>query len=144
MPNTRSNATSEFLSLSNLKPKRKLAHDDSIRIAKKQKRCPVRRKKVDANNCSFSLDENDDIHDVTSVTDECDVAQAHKNFIEEISNATFVLDDGEQEQAHERVNLSLNMSLEMEEVGGNGNDLEFVNNPEDANVVIDKDNSEDC
>ena len=73
MPSTRSNATSEFLSLSNLKPKRKLAHDDSIRIAKKQKRCPVRRKVVDANNCSFSLDENDDTQDVTCVTD---VAQA--------------------------------------------------------------------
>ena len=87
----------------------------------------LRRKKVDANNGSFSLDENDDTQDVTSVTDECDVAQAHKNFIEEISNATFVLDDGEQEQAH----LSLNMSLEMEEVGGNGNDIEFENNPEE-------------
>ena len=45
----------------------------------------------------------------TSVTDEFDVAQAHRNLIEEISNATFVLDDGEQEQAHERVNSSLDM-----------------------------------
>ena len=35
MPNTRGNATSKLLSLSNLKLKRKLAHDDSIRIAKK-------------------------------------------------------------------------------------------------------------
>ena len=110
MTNTRSNATSEFLSLSNLKPKRKLAHDDSIRIAKKQKRCPVRKKKFDDNNGSFSLDQNDDTQDVTSATDECDFAQAIQNFIEEISNATFVLDDGEQEQAHERVNLGLNMS----------------------------------
>ena len=51
-------------------------------------------------------------------------------FIEEISNATFVSDDVQQEQAHERVNLSLNMSLEIEEVGGNGTDLEFENNTE--------------
>ena len=41
----------------------------------------LRRKNVDANNGSFSLDENDDTQDVTSVTDECDVAQAHKNFV---------------------------------------------------------------
>ena len=52
-------------------------------------------------------------------------------FIEEIPNATFVSDDVQQEQAHERVNLSLNMSLEIEEVGGNGTDLEFENNPEE-------------
>ena len=35
----------------------------------------------------------------------------HNTLIHSISNATFVLDDGEQEQAHEMVNLSLNMSL---------------------------------
>ena len=80
----------------------------------------LRRKKVDAKNGSFSLDENDDTQDVTSVTDECDVAQAHKNFIEEISNATFVLDDGEQEQAHERVNLSLNISFTYNETSSDG------------------------
>ena len=45
MPDTRSNATFEFLSLSNVKPKRKLHHDDSIRLAKRQKRCPLRKKK---------------------------------------------------------------------------------------------------
>ena len=77
----------------------------------------LRRKKVDANNGSFSLDENDDTQDVTSVTD---AAQAHKNFIEEISNATFVLDDGEQEQAHERVNLSLNISFTYNETSSDG------------------------
>ena len=69
----RSNATSKFLSLSNWKPKRKLAHDDSITIVKKQKRCPVRRKKVDINNCLFSSDVNDDKQDVTSVNDKCEV-----------------------------------------------------------------------
>ena len=63
--------------------------------------------------------------------DECDVAQAHKNFIEEISSTTLILDDVQQKQAHERVNLSLDMYLEMEEVGGNGTDLEFENNPEE-------------
>ena len=80
----------------------------------------LRRKKVDANNGSFSLDENDDTQDVTSVTDECDVAQAHKIFLEEISNATFVLDDGEQEQAHERVNLSLNILFTYNETSSDG------------------------
>ena len=76
----RRNATSKFLSLSNLKPKRKLVHDDSIRIAKKQKRCPVRRKKVDV-NCLLSFDINEHTQDVTSVNDVCDVAQAHTNFM---------------------------------------------------------------
>ena len=72
----------------------------------------------------------------TSVKDECDVAQAHKNFIEEISSTTLILDDVQQKQAHERVKLSLNMSLEMGEVGGNGTDLEFENNPEEEEVSI--------
>ena len=68
--------------------------------------------------------------------DECDVAQAHNNFIEEISIAPFVLDDVQQKQAHERVNLSLNTSLEMGKVGENGTDLEFENSPEEEEVSI--------
>ena len=45
----------------------------------------MKRKKVDVNNCLFSSDViDDDTHEV-SVNDECDVAQAHKNLIEEIS-----------------------------------------------------------
>ena len=64
----------------------------------------MKRKKVDVNNCLFRSDVNDDTKDATSVNDECDVVQAHKSFIEEISNATFVLHDV---QAQERVNLSL-------------------------------------
>ena len=86
----------------------------------KNNKDPVRRKKVDANNGSFSLDENDDTQDVTSVTDECDVVQAHKNFIEEISTATLILDDGEQEQAHERVNMSLNISFTYNDTSSDG------------------------
>ena len=49
-----------------------------------------------------------------------DFDQSHKNFIEEISNATFILDDVQHVEAHKRVNSSLNMPLEMEEVVGNG------------------------
>ena len=46
MPTTRSKARENLLSLSVVKnPKRNLNHDDSIQIAKKQKRCPLRRKK---------------------------------------------------------------------------------------------------
>ena len=59
------------------------------------------------------------------------VAQAHKNFIQELSNTTFVYDDGQQLDAHGSINSSLNMSLEMEEVGGNIVDLEFENNPDE-------------
>ena len=92
MPNTRRNSNCEFLSLSTLKPKRKLAHEDSIRLAKKQNRCPLRKKKVqvDVNNCSFTSDD-DDIPEVTSAHYDYDVAQAHKNFIQELSNAMLLL-----------------------------------------------------
>ena len=78
MPNTRSNFYCEFLSLPILKPKRKLAHEDSIRLAKKQNRCPLRKKnvQVDVNNCSFTSDENDDIPEVTSTNDDDNMAQS--------------------------------------------------------------------
>ena len=107
MPNIPSNAPFKFLSLSNVKPKRKLHHVDSIRLAKRQKRCPLRKKKenVDANKCSFTSDQNDDIPEVYSVTFVCDGQreQAHENFIEVVSNATFVYDDYQQGQAHQNI-----------------------------------------
>ena len=46
------------------------------------------------------------------------------------------MDDVQQKQAHERVNLSLNTSLEMGKVGENGTDLEFENSPEEEEVSI--------
>ena len=100
---------------------------------KKQKRCPLRKRKVqvDINNCSFTSHEDDDVPEVTSAHDDYNMAQAHKNFIEELSNATFVYDDGQQVDAHGSVNSSLDMSLEMEEVGGNVVDFEFENNPDE-------------
>ena len=111
MPNTRSNPTFEFLSLSNVKHKRKLQHDDSIRLAKRKKRCPLRKKKdnVDVNNCSFSSDQNNDVEDVSNVTFVCDEEQeqAHENFIEVVSNATFVFEDYQHGQAHQNVNSGL-------------------------------------
>ena len=45
-------------------------------------------------------------------------------------------DNVQQEKAHERVKLSLNMSLDMEEVGGNGSDSEFENNPEEEEEEV--------
>ena len=39
------------------------------------------------------------------------------------------MDDTQHEQAHERVNSNLNMSSEMEKLGGNGTYLELENNP---------------
>ena len=73
MPDTRSNFDCDFLSLSTLK--RKLAHDDSIMLAKKQKRCPLRKKtaQIDVNNCSFTSDENGDNPEVTSAHDDYNV-----------------------------------------------------------------------
>ena len=56
MPNTISNSACEFLSLSILKPKKKLADDDSIRLANRQKRCPLRRR----------LKKNHEISDICS------------------------------------------------------------------------------
>ena len=105
MPNTRSNPTFEFLSLSNVKHKRKLQHDDSIRLAKRKKRCPLRKKKdttVDVNNCSFTSDQNDDAPEVSNATFFCvdQQEQAHENFIEVVFNATFVYDNDQQGQAH--------------------------------------------
>ena len=40
-------------------------------------------------------------------------------------------DDGQQVDAHGSVNSSLDMSLEMEEVGGNVEDFEFENIPDE-------------
>ena len=100
MPDTRSNATFESLSLSNVKPKRKLHHDDSIRLAKRQKRCHLRKKKenVDVNNGSFTSDQNDDVPEVSNATFVCvdQQEQAHENFIVVVFNATFVYVDDQQ------------------------------------------------
>ena len=52
-----------------------------------------------------------------------------ENFIKVVSNATFVYVDDQQGQAHQNINLSLN--IEMEEIGGNGSGLEFENIPEE-------------
>ena len=58
-----------------MKPERILLHDDSIGIAKKQKRSLLRMKKekVDENNCSFISELNNEIQDVTSANDDSNV-----------------------------------------------------------------------
>ena len=53
-----------------------------------------------------------------------------------VSNATFVFEDYQHGQAHQNVDSGLNISMEMEEVGGNDSDLEFENIPEEEEVLI--------
>ena len=139
MPTTRSKANQTVFSLSLVKTKRKIDHDDSINLAKKQKRCPLRKnkKRIDVNNCSFDSDQTHDFPDVTSVSDDGQQGQALRNptliMAEELSDVTSASDDGQEDQAHENGNTSLNMSLEMEEVGGNISDLEYKNADEEEN-----------
>ena len=90
MPTTRSSKNIDsFLTLSAVKNvKRKIVHDDSIDVTKRQRRVPLRKKirrnqeELNVNNVSISSDHNDDNHEVSDVTvvfDDGNKIQAHKN-----------------------------------------------------------------
>ena len=73
MPTTRSSKNIEnFLTLSAVKNvKRKIVHDDSINVTKRQRKVPLRKKirrhqeEFNVNNVSISSDHNDDHHEVS-------------------------------------------------------------------------------
>ena len=130
--------------------KRVINHDDSIVVAKKQKRVPLRRKAQDVtpanydgiqatkhyiqeepeeindNNVSINSDHNDD---VAFPSDDEEEFQAHKP----------ILSDDEDFQAHKVVPTQepANISLEIEEVGGEV-EMEFEEILEEETEIVEK------
>ena len=104
MPTTRSSKNIDsFLTLSAVKNvKRKIVHDDSIDVTKRQRRVPLRKKirrnqeELNVNNVSISSDHNDDNHEVSDVTvvfDDGNEIQAHKKGPQELSDASLTTDE---------------------------------------------------
>ena len=160
MPTTRSqNSSDNLLSLSVVKVyKRKIQHDDSINVTKKQRRVPLRKRRAEVemnvNNVSILSDHNDDHPDVTLVfSDENVVPAQNLNYpgvtlvTDDHPDVTLVFSDENvvpantesppsQNSNYPDVTLDtddehevqapepLNISLEIEEVGGEM-DLEF-------------------
>ena len=145
MPATRSQKNENFLSLSLVKSKkRKIFHDDSIVLTKKQKRVALKKRKENINNVSISSDHNND-YDVGTLASDDDIdVQAHKsqNVVFDIiekpvnecngsdhasppsdainsSNVTIASDDDAIPTAHNKTVDTSNTSFEIEEVGGN-------------------------
>ena len=96
MPTTRSSKNIEnFLTLSAVKNvKRKIVHDDSINVTKRQRKVPLRKKirrhqeELNVNNVSISSDHNDDHHD------DGKEMQAHIIGSRDLSDVTIASDDG--------------------------------------------------
>ena len=123
MPTTRSSKNIDsFLTLSAVKNvKRKIVHDGSIDVTKRQRRVPLRKKirrnqeEFNVNNVSISSDHNDDNHEVSDVTvvfDDGNEIQAHKKGPQEmeaheigsrdVSDVSIASDDENVIRAHKK------------------------------------------